>query len=80
MQIRATGEPIDNDEILKYSKLFEDEITLDNLKYPQLRALCKLIDISVVDMSETVLRFQLRLKMRELEADDRVCACLLIGF
>lgn len=61
-----------NDEILKYSQLFEDEITLDNLNYRQLRALCKLLEIYVVDLSETVLRFQIDLKLRELETDDRM--------
>ena len=60
------------DEILKYAKLFEDEITLDNMDYRQLRALCKLLEIPVLEVSSTVLRIQLEYKMRQLEADDRV--------
>ena len=71
IQIRTSGEPASNIEILKYSKLFEDEITLDNLKYSQLAALCRLLEIPTVGPS-ALLRFQLWLKLRQLEADDRV--------
>lgn len=71
-QIRQSGEIVSNEEILKYCKLFEDEITLDNMNYAQLRALCKMLDIPVFEVSPTVLRFQLYLKLRNLEADDKV--------
>jgi hypothetical protein len=49
------------------------------MSYKQLRALCQLLEISVVDMAESVLRFQLELKMRELEADDRVSKASMGG-
>ena len=52
--------------------MFEDEITLDNLSFAQLRALCKLLEVPVVDVSHTVLRMQLEFKLRQLEADDRL--------
>ena len=62
---------------MKYSKLFQDELTLDNLKYDQLVAMCKLINITSIGTSY-FLRFQLRLKLRQLEADDKVLAGLCV--
>ena len=75
-----SGERTANEEILKFSKLFEDEITLDNLTYDQLRALCRLLDLSAVGTSY-FLRFQLQMKLRQLEADDRVCcSCIFLYY
>jgi LETM1 and EF-hand domain-containing protein 1 len=71
LQIRSSGVQASNEEILKFSKLFEDEITLDNLSYDQLRALCRLLDVSTVGTSY-FLRFQIEMKLRQLEADDKV--------
>lgn len=70
-QIRTAGVQVPTDELLKYSKLFEDEITLDNLSYDQLRAVCRLVEVSTVGTSY-FLRFQIEMKLRQLEADDRV--------
>lgn len=74
-KIRTTGHGTSNEEIMKYSKLFEDEITLDNLNHRQLRALCNLVESPTMGTSN-FLRFQLRMKLRQLEADDRVCEYL----
>uniref|UniRef100_A0AC35TV09 Letm1 RBD domain-containing protein n=1 Tax=Rhabditophanes sp. KR3021 TaxID=114890 RepID=A0AC35TV09_9BILA len=62
---------VSNENIFKYSKLFEDEITLDNLAMAQLRALCRLLGIQPMGSPE-ILRFQLKMKLRELKADDRL--------
>ena len=70
-QVRTSGQPTTNEEILKYSKLFDEDITLDNLSYGQLRALLKLLDMPAVGTSN-FLRFKLRMKLRELAADDKV--------
>ncbi|KAL9692397.1 hypothetical protein quinque_000095 [Culex quinquefasciatus] len=61
---------VTNEDIIKYSKLFEDEITLDSLTRPQLQALCRVLEMSPIGTS-TLLRFQLRMKLRSLAADDR---------
>ena len=37
-KIRSTGEQASSEEILRFSKLFENELTLDNLSKPQLLA------------------------------------------
>ncbi|XP_065087181.1 mitochondrial proton/calcium exchanger protein isoform X2 [Ochlerotatus camptorhynchus] len=61
---------VTNEDIIKYSKLFEDEITLDSLSRPQLQALCRVLEMSPIGTSN-LLRFQLRMKLRSLAADDR---------
>ena len=62
------------DEILKYSAYFENELTLDNLQRKQLIALCQILEVSTFGNlpPNDVLKFQLRMKIRELEADDKV--------
>lgn len=46
-QIRTSGAQATTEEILKFSKLFEDELTLDNLTKKQLELLCKYIIMSM---------------------------------
>ncbi|XP_065071968.1 mitochondrial proton/calcium exchanger protein-like [Rhopilema esculentum] len=70
-RIRSEGEQPSNDEIIRYSKLFEDEITLENLTHPQLKALCRLLMMSAVGTSN-YLRFTLKMKLQELKADDKL--------
>lgn len=70
-KVRNSGDLASNEEILRFSKLFEDEITLDSLTRPQLQALCRVLEISPVGPS-SVLRFQLRMRLRSLAADDKV--------
>ncbi|CAJ0582777.1 unnamed protein product, partial [Mesorhabditis spiculigera] len=68
--VRTEGGYVSNEELFKYTKLFEDELTLDNLSMSQLRALCKLLSIQPLGTPE-ILRFQLNMKLRELKADDK---------
>lgn len=71
VKIRSSGQQASNEEILRFSKLFEDQITLDSLSRPQLTALCRVLEISTIGPSN-LLRFQLRMKLRSLAADDKV--------
>ncbi|KAL3111485.1 hypothetical protein niasHT_017712 [Heterodera trifolii] len=68
-----TGEGgyVNNEELFKFSKLFEDELTLDSLSMVHLRALCRLLGIAQFGTPE-ILRFRLRMKLRELKADDQL--------
>lgn len=68
-KVRKSGEQASNEEIIKYSKLFEDEITLDSLSRPQLTALCRLLELQPIGPNY-LLRFQLRMKLRTLKNDD----------
>ncbi|KAL8202320.1 UNVERIFIED_CONTAM: letm1 and EF-hand domain-containing protein 1, mitochondrial [Gekko kuhli] len=72
-KIRETGERPSNEEILRFSKLFEDELTLDNLTRPQLVALCKLLELQSIG-TNNFLRFQLTMKLRSIKADDKLIA------
>lgn len=56
---------------MKFSKLFEDEITLDSLSRSQLIALCRVLDVQTLG-TNNFLRFQLRMKLRSLAADDKM--------
>ncbi|NXS01480.1 LETM1 protein, partial [Oxylabes madagascariensis] len=60
-------------EILRFSKLFEDELTLDNLTRPQLVALCKLLELQSIG-TNNFLRFQLTMRLRSIKADDKMIA------
>ncbi|KAJ9583857.1 hypothetical protein L9F63_021802, partial [Diploptera punctata] len=70
-KVRTSGELASNEEIMKFSKLFEDEITLDSLSRPQLTALCHVLEIQPIG-TNNFLRFHLRMRLRNLAADDKV--------
>lgn len=70
-KVRTSGTIATNEEIMKFSKLFEDEITLDSLSRQQLIALCRVLDVQTLGTTN-FLRFLLRMKLRSLSADDRL--------
>lgn len=72
-KIRETGERPSNEEIMRFSKLFEDELTLDNLTRPQLVALCRLLELQSIG-TNNFLRFQLTMRLRSIKADDKLIA------
>ncbi|GAB0099446.1 Mitochondrial proton/calcium exchanger protein [Sergentomyia squamirostris] len=68
---REAGESPAAEDIMKFSKLFADEITLDSLSRQQLMAICRVLEVSTLG-TNAFLRFQLRMKLRTLAADDRM--------
>lgn len=72
-KVRTSGDVATSEEIMKFSKLFEDEITLDSLQRPHLVALCKVLNVSTIGTS-AILRFNLKMKLRSLAADDKMIA------
>lgn len=80
VQVRHTGEQPSTKDIVKFSKLFEDELTLEHLERPQLVALCKLLELQPIG-TNNLLRFQLMMQLRTIKTDDEVmsscclCAC-----
>ncbi|XP_066145415.1 mitochondrial proton/calcium exchanger protein isoform X1 [Euwallacea fornicatus] len=70
-KVRTSGQAVSNEDIMKFSKLFEDEITLDSLTRSQLMALCRVLDVHTLG-TNNFLRFQLRMKLRQLAADDKM--------
>ena len=59
---------------MKFSRLFEDDLTLEDLNVQQLHGLCKLLGIGFLGEipSTRILRFQIWMKLRKLEVDDKV--------
>ncbi|KAH8384621.1 hypothetical protein KR093_003068, partial [Drosophila rubida] len=72
-KVRDNAEHVSNDDIIKFAKRFDDEITLDSLTREQLAALCRVLELNTIGTT-MLLRFQLRLKLRSLATDDRVIA------
>lgn len=72
-QVRHTGEQPRTKDIVKFSKLFEDELTLEHLERPQLVALCKLLELQPIG-TNNLLRFQLMMQLRTIKADDEMIA------
>ncbi|XP_074837789.1 LETM1 domain-containing protein LETM2, mitochondrial isoform X1 [Carettochelys insculpta] len=72
-QVRHTGHQPSTQEIVRFSKLFEDELTLEHLERPQLVALCKLLELQPIG-TNNLLRFQLLMQLRSIKADDEMIA------
>ena len=66
-----TGEQASTEDLLKVARRFEDELTLDNLSRPQLVSICKYMNINAFG-TDNFLRFQIRNRMRQIKADDKV--------
>jgi len=64
------GEAIPPDIIIKYSKYFHDDLTLDNMSRMQLINMCKYMGIPPYG-TDPLLRFQLRHRIRSLREDDQ---------
>ena len=67
----GTGHKPSTKEIVQFSKLFEDQLTLEHLDRPQLVALCKLLELQSFG-TNNLLRFQLLMRLKSIKADDEV--------
>ncbi|XP_060107212.1 LETM1 domain-containing protein LETM2, mitochondrial [Heteronotia binoei] len=72
-KVRHSGQQPSTQEIVQFTKLFEDELTLEHLERPQLVALCKLLELQPIG-TNNLLRFQLLLKLRSIKVDDELIA------
>ncbi|XP_065874120.1 uncharacterized protein [Euphorbia lathyris] len=66
-----TGAGVLNEEILGFAKLFNDELTLDNISRPRLVNMCKYMGISPYG-TDAYLRFMLRRRLQEIKNDDKM--------
>lgn len=66
-----TGTRVSNDEILGFAKLFNDELTLDNISRPRLVNMCKYMGIPTYG-TDAYLRFMLRKRLQEIKNDDKL--------
>ena len=70
-EVKQGASHLDNDKIMKFAKVFEDDITLDNMDRNQLSAICRLLNLTPIGTSN-FLRLQIELRLRHLKADDRL--------
>ncbi|CAG2224502.1 LETM1 [Mytilus edulis] len=70
-KVRSEGIAVSNEEILHFSTMFEDEVTIDSLTRGQLQALCRVLSIIPIG-TDQMLRFQLDIKLRRLLVDDKM--------
>lgn len=78
-----TGHKPSTKEIVRFSKLFEDQLALEHLDRSQLVALCKLLELPTFG-TNNLLRFQLLMTLKSVKADDEVRgpvggACTALG-
>ncbi|KAI3459092.1 hypothetical protein Pfo_015755 [Paulownia fortunei] len=66
-----TGARVSNDEILGFAKLFNDELTLDNISRPRLMTMCKYMGISTYG-TDAYLRYMLRKRLQKIKDDDKM--------
>jgi LETM1 and EF-hand domain-containing protein 1 len=69
LQVRSTGEEPSTEDIVKVAKLFDDEVTLDNLTRPQLVSMCRYMQINAFG-TDNYLRYQIRHKLARIRRDD----------
>ncbi|XP_010413638.1 PREDICTED: LETM1 and EF-hand domain-containing protein 1, mitochondrial [Camelina sativa] len=65
------GQIVHNDELLGFAKLFNDELTLDNISRPRLVNMCKYMGISPYG-TDAYLRYMLRKRLRSIKEDDKL--------
>ncbi len=63
------GEPVENDELIRFASLFNDELTLDNLERLQLVTLCQFVGITPFG-TDAFLRSRLRQHLAQVKRDD----------
>jgi LETM1 and EF-hand domain-containing protein 1 len=70
-KVRSTGESASPEDIIKVAKLFEDDITLDNLSRPQLVSMCRYMNINAFG-TDNFLKHQIRARLEKIRVDDMV--------
>lgn len=65
------GARVANEEILGFAKLFNDELTLDNISRPRLLSMCKYMGISSYG-TDAYLRYMLRKRLQRIKDDDKL--------
>lgn len=70
-KVRSTGEEPSTDEIVKVARLFEDDLTLDNLSRPQLVSMCRYMNINAFG-TDNFLRYTIRQRLADLGRDDKL--------
>jgi LETM1 and EF-hand domain-containing protein 1 len=70
-KVRSGGEPPSTDDIINVAKLFDDDLTLDNLSRPQLVSVCRYMNVNAFG-TDNYLRGQIRGRLERIRKDDAV--------
>ena len=68
-QVRSTGETPSTTDIINVARLFDDDLTLDNLSRPQLHSMCRYMNINAFG-TDNFLRGTIRSRLAQLRRDD----------
>ncbi|CAE6454789.1 unnamed protein product [Rhizoctonia solani] len=71
LKVRSTGESPSAEEVVKVAKLFDTDLTLDNLSRPQLVSICRYMGLNAFG-TDNFLRYQIRSRLVEIRRDDEV--------
>lgn len=70
-KVRATGESPSTDDIVRVARLFDDDLTLENLSRPQLVSMCRYMNINAFG-TDNFLRHTIRARLAHIMRDDKV--------
>jgi LETM1 and EF-hand domain-containing protein 1, mitochondrial len=69
-KVRSTGESPSIEDIINVAKLFDDDLTLDNLSRPQLTSMCRYMGLNAFG-TDNFLRGAIRSRLLQLRRDDQ---------
>jgi LETM1 and EF-hand domain-containing protein 1, mitochondrial len=69
-KVRSTGESPSAQDIINVARLFDDDLTLDNLSRPQLVSMCRYMGINAFG-TDNFLRGTIRQRLLQLRRDDQ---------
>ncbi|RFU73639.1 hypothetical protein TARUN_8642 [Trichoderma arundinaceum] len=72
-KVRSTGEAPTDQDVIRVCKIFRDDMTLDNLSRPQLVSMCRYMGLNTFG-TDSMLRYQIRHRMRQIKRDDKAIA------
>lgn len=68
-KVRSTGESASAEDVIRVAKLFNDDVTLDNLSRPQLVSMCRYMNINAFG-TDNFLKHQIRARLEKIRVDD----------
>ncbi|RDX52670.1 LETM1-domain-containing protein [Lentinus brumalis] len=72
-KVRSTGEKPSATDVINVARLFDDDLTLDNLSRPQLVSMCRYMGINAFG-TDNFLRGNIRARLLQLRRDDEAIA------
>jgi LETM1 and EF-hand domain-containing protein 1, mitochondrial len=69
-KVRSTGESPSTEDIINVAKLFDDDLTLDNLSRPQLTSICRYMGLNAFG-TDNFLRGAVRSRLLQIRRDDQ---------